>query len=215
MAILTRSQNWVHPQTFDDIEQANEWARLHYIEHQNESSARKLDFLPRVYLVEKYMIVPSGSFTRGAAAPDVGYEGTFSTLLFANTGTETAYYNLHVPGDRADGTDLKLSIYWAPTDGNAGGVAWEFDWEAVATEANETLGAGSTHVDIHDVTQSLDNELLETAYGTIAGASISADDTIGIHLYRDHDDGDDTYGADAALIHMEVEYYSDTLGVDA
>jgi hypothetical protein len=164
--------------------------------------------------IEKYMVFAGPQLVRvvGGSPPDIGTEGTFGTLLFASNGTEEVFFNVHIPPDRAAGTDVKLAAYWAPTDGSTGGVAWEFDWEAVASESDEALGAGSAHIDIHDVTQELDNELLETAYGTIAGALIANDDTIGINFYRDHDDGDDTYAADAALIHIEVEYDADRLG---
>ena len=164
--------------------------------------------------VTKYMSIPAGAFRRGVSAPTQGTEGTFATLLFASNATNEIFYNFHVPHDWASGTNVELAVYWAPTDSDIGGVAWEFDWEAVATEANETLGAGSTHVDLHDVTQDLDNELLETSYGAIAGASLAVDDTIGIKLYRDHDDSTDTYGANAALIHVEIEYTADKLGED-
>ena len=162
--------------------------------------------------VFKHLIVSAAGFGSGAGAPDTGTQGTFATLLYASTGTEIAYYNLHLPEDWAAGTDITMKVYWAPTTGAAGGVAWEIDWEAVATEANEVLGAGSTHIDIHDATQSLAWEALETPVGTIAGASIGTDDVIGICISRDHDDVIDNYGADAALIHLEIEYLSDKLG---
>ena len=145
----------------------------------------------------------------GASSPDAGTEGTFGTLLFADNVTEEAYFNLHISPDWAEGTDIELAVYWAPTSGGTGTVAWEFDWESVASEATETLGAGSTHVDIHDQAEALDNELLETGYGEISGASLAKDDTIGIKLYRDHDDAADDYSGDAALIHLEIEYVSD------
>lgn len=164
--------------------------------------------------IEKYMVFAGPQLVRivGGAPPDIGTEGTFGTLLFASNGTEEVFFNIHVPPDRAAGTNMKLAAYWTPTDGSTGGVAWEFDWEAVAGEANEALGAGSSHSDIHDVTQELDNELLETSYGIMSGSVIDNDDTIGINFYRDHDDLTDTYAADAALIHIEVEYYADRLG---
>jgi hypothetical protein len=161
---------------------------------------------------EKYMIVPAGSFRLGAAAPGIGTEGTFSTLLFSNVRTESAYYNVHIPADWDTASDMKVAVYWTPTSSAGGGVAWEIDYESVASEANETLGAGSIHMDMHDVTQGLDNELLETGYGTMFSSNIEVDDTIGLHLYRDHDDGDDSYGADAALIHIEIEYDAGSLG---
>jgi len=159
--------------------------------------------------VEKYMNVRAGEFRRGASAPDQATEGTFATLLFADNATQEVYHNLHIPADWAAGTDLNLAIYWAPTSAGTGTVAWEFDWEAVTHDVNETLGAGSTHADIHDQAEALDNELLETSYGEISGASLAIDDTVGIRLYRDHDDAADDYTGDAALIHLEIEYMSD------
>ena len=40
-----RTRNWIHPHTFEGIEQAQEWARQHYMEHQDEDSKRLLDYL--------------------------------------------------------------------------------------------------------------------------------------------------------------------------
>ena len=162
--------------------------------------------------VKKYITIPAGSFRLGASAPDRGTEGTFATLLFASNVTQEAYHNVHVPADWATGTNMELAAYWTPTDGASGTVAWEFDWEAVKHESNETLGASSAHADIHDDTQELDNELLETQYGMISGTAVETDDTIGIKFYRDHDDAGDDYGADAALIHVEIEYIANRLG---
>ena len=149
----------------------------------------------------------------GGSPPDPGVEGAvWATLLFASTGTERVYFVVHVPKDWAEGTDIKVALYWTPTSGAAGGVAWEMNWEAIAAESNETLGTGNTLVNMHDTTQELDNELLETPYGTIPGSALEQNDTIGIRIRRDHDDDDDTYGADAALIHVEIEYIADKLG---
>jgi hypothetical protein len=162
--------------------------------------------------VKKALTVRAGGFRLGGAAPDQNTEGTFATLLFADNLTEVAYYNLIVEHDWAIGTDIEVTAFWAPTSAGAGTVAWEFDWEACSPNANQVLGAGSTHVDIHDDTQSLDNELLQTPYGTIAGASLNVLDTVGIMFYRDHDDASDNYVGDAALLHIEIEYVCDKLG---
>ncbi len=162
--------------------------------------------------VKKYMIILAAALRRGAAPPDIGTEGTFPTLLFSSNQTEGAYFSIHIPADWATGTDLNVGVYWAPTNGNAGTVAWEFDWEARKHDNNETLGTSTAHVEMDDATQGLDNELLESPYGTISGGSLAVDDTIGIHFYRDHDDAHDNYGADAALLHIEIEYIADKIG---
>jgi len=163
-------------------------------------------------IVEKYLTVPAGSFRRGVSAPAQSTESTFATLLFANNVTHEVYYNLHVPADWQAGTDFKLAIYWTPTTNGAGTVCWEFDWEPV--HYGEAIGdIGLTHVDIHDSLSSYsDNVIHETPYGTISGAAIAVDDTIGIKLYRDHDDASDNYAANAAFIHMEIEYYANKFG---
>ena len=161
--------------------------------------------------VEKYAALSAATFNLGATAPTIVIEGTFPVLQFSNARTESAYVSWHIPIDWKKGTDIKIAYYWTPTDGNAGHVAWEVDWESVASEMNEPLGAGSTNVEIHDDTQSSDNELLETSYGIILGSAITEDDTIGFCISRDHDDTD-TYGAKAALVHMEIEYISDRRG---
>ena len=46
---LSRIKNWLHPQKFKDIEAAQEWARQHYLEHQDESSKRLLDYLEQSF----------------------------------------------------------------------------------------------------------------------------------------------------------------------
>ena len=82
--------------------------------------------------VQKYIFFDPTNLTKiaGGDPPTAGNEGTFATLLFASNKTEEVWFNIHVPVDWAEDTDLELAIYWAPTDANSGGVAWEFEWEA-------------------------------------------------------------------------------------
>jgi len=176
------------------------------------SSTGQVDMLGTAR-VKKYLTLGVPQLAKGAAAPDSGSIGTFPVLLFSPILTEEVRFIVHMPADWDITTDIELAVYWSPTDAtDAKGVAWEFDWEAVAAEANEVMGAGSTPVAIHDLTQGVANELLETSYGTIAAGSLAVDDTIGIHLYRDHDDADDDYASDAALVHIEIEYTVNKLG---
>ena len=162
--------------------------------------------------VKKYLNIAPGSFRLGSSAPDAGTESTFATLLFSNAITEEAHYNLHIPPDWQEGTDIEVAVYWSPTSTATGTVAWEMDYEMLASNSGEAIGTNTFHADMHDYAEGTDNELLETGYGLITGSCVALDDTIGIKLYRDHDDAADDYGADAALIHLEVEYTSDKLG---
>ncbi len=166
-------------------------------------------------MVEKYIVISVGELRKGGGVPDEDVIGTFPVLLFDDASTEGTYYSLHIPADWADGTDLNLAIYWCPTTDDSGKhIAWEIDWEARAHgdgAAGEIIGAGSTNVPIHDDTYTGANNMQETSYATIAGGGIAVDETIGLFIYRDHDDGDN-YGQDVALIHAEVKYISDRWG---
>ena len=165
--------------------------------------------------VEKYMTIGAAALIKGTAPPDEGTIGVHAVLLFASNLTESAYYEFHIPPDWASGTDVKVAVYWCPTTNDAGKhVAWELDWEARhqgAGAAGEIIGAGSTNAEMHDDTYAGANNLQETPYATISGASLATDDTVGMCISRDHDDGDD-YGSDTALLHIEIEYISDKLG---
>lgn len=166
-------------------------------------------------MVEKYLVIGVGELRKGGGVPDEGVIGTFPVLLFDDAATEGTHYTLHLPVDWVDGTDLNLAIYWCPTTDDSGKqVSWEIDWEARAHAvgaAGEILGAGSANIPIHDDTYAGANNAQETGYATISGGSLAADDSIGLFIYRDHDDGDN-YGQDVALIHIEVKYISDRWG---
>lgn len=165
--------------------------------------------------VKKHIIIPAGSFGKGVAAPTEGNIGTFATILFPSNLTKDINYNFHLPTDYAAGTDIEVKLYWCPTTNSAGDtVSWEIDWEARSPgdgAAGEILGAGSTNIELHDVTYAGANNLQETPEGTIAGAGLDAEDVVGLNVLRDHDDADD-YGSDAALIFLEIEYIADSLG---
>lgn len=176
-----------------------QWANLYDVRLWHNAGTR----------IEKHVDIPAGTFRLGASAPTQGTEGTFATLLFADNVTNEAYFNFHVSEDWAIGTDLEFAIYWAPTSAGTGTVAWEFDWETRTANTNEALGAGSTHVDIHDQAEALDNELLQTIDGGVSGAGLVKGDAIGLKIYRDHDDAADDYSGNAAMIHLGIHYTAD------
>jgi hypothetical protein len=162
--------------------------------------------------VEKHVTISAGSLRLATNPPAEAHIGTFALLTFSHLSTMGACFNFHMPPDWEVGTDVSISLYWFPSSTNAGIVAWEFDWEAVAL--GETAASGSTHVDIHDTVASSysEGDLLETPLGVIAGGSLAVDDTVGISLTRDHNDAEDNIGGNAQLLHAKIKYTADKLG---
>lgn len=163
--------------------------------------------------VRKEIQVKAEGLKLGATAPTQAVIGNFSVLQFAGAGTtDTVYTSFHMPNDWAVGTDLTVHIHWAPVNGNAGNVKWQMDWSAVASNANEVISGAGTNTSVIDAAQGLQDELLETGSMTIAGVSLAEEDTIGIRMFRDPTDGDDTYGSAASLVIIEFAYLADRLG---
>lgn len=147
--------------------------------------------------------------------PALSEIGVFPVALFDPVSDEELYTQFHLPRDYVDGSDLYLHFHWAPTDAGAGDVTWGIEWKAVTDDNNETLGAGATQI-VVDTTQGLANEMLGTANITIDGTGIIRKDIIGIRVFRDANASEggasDTYGSDAALSTIAIEYLSDRLG---
>ena len=163
--------------------------------------------------VRKHIIIPVESAMFGSSAPSTAFIGNFAVDQFSqNSPVQSIYMTWHIPTDWAVGTDIAIHIHWAPVNGNAGDVVWDIDYKAVASEVNEVLSGAGTALTTTDSTQTLQDELLESPDMTIAGAGIALEDTLGLKISRDTDDGADNYGAAASLVLVEISYIADKLG---
>ncbi len=148
-----------------------------------------------------------------ATAPTEAVVGNFFVLQYTVGGpAETALLTFHIPEDWDQGTDMNLHIHWAPTTNGAGNVKWDINYAPLASEGNEILTAAGTPLTVTDATQTLQDELLETASVVIVAANIASEDCIGITLSRDNTVGGN-YGNTASFVLIEIEYTSDRLGL--
>lgn len=150
-----------------------------------------------------------------AGNPALTEEGVFSVALFDDNSDEEVYTQFHLPRDYVDESDLSVHFHWAPTSTATGDVTWGIEWKAVTDDSDETLGAGTTQI-VVDTAQGTDNEMLGSGDITISGTGIVRKDIIGLRVFRDANASEggasDTYGADAALSTIAIEYTSDRLG---
>ena len=164
--------------------------------------------------VTKEIQIKAEGLKLGATAPTQAVIGNFSVLQFAGAGTtDTVYTSFHIPTDWATGTDVNVHVHWAPVNANAGNVLWQMTWDAIASEADELISGAGITISIIDATQTRQDELLESGDMTISGGSLTAEDTIGIRIFRDPTAGTDTYASAASLVIVEISYTADKLGV--
>ncbi len=163
--------------------------------------------------VEKELQVTAENFRLGASAPTAAIIGNYAVLQFTGVATTQAVNTtFHLPDDMDFSEDLTIHIHWAPSNDNAGNVKWQIAWLATSSENGELIsGAGDT-ISVIDATHTTQDELLESGSMVISTVLLAAEDTIGVTLFRDPTDGDDTYGSAASLVLIEFKYTSNKLG---
>ena len=163
--------------------------------------------------VKKEIQVTAEDFRKGASSPTAAIIGNYAVLQFAGVATtQSVNTTFHLPDDMDLSEDLTVHVHWAPSNANAGNVKWQITWDATASENGELISDAGATITVIDATQTTQDELLETADMTIPAASLAAEDTIGITLFRDPTDGDDTYGSAASFVLVEFGYIANKLG---
>ena len=158
-------------------------------------------------LLTKHIFLKVDDIKLGSPAPTQAVIGNFSVLQFdGNTILDEVFAKFHVPEDYESGTDMSLHIHWSPTDTNTGGVIWNIKYASIEPEFDELLSSVGTSLSVRDLAQETADELLESDAMTIVAANITADDCMGIKIWRDPTDGDDTYESPASLIEIGIDY---------
>ncbi len=147
----------------------------------------------------------------GVTVPDV--DSTNGTLLFASNQTEEVFYTVQMPHPYKFGTDLDLHIHWSKTTSAANDVSWKIDYECADVGEIFTGSLGTTlefvsdvgHDDTANKHASYEVTLSNPGFSSLSGTCL-------VRLYRDHDDGDDTYAADARFYDFDVHYQADQPG---
>lgn len=126
--------------------------------------------------------------------------------------------SFEIPHDWDSSTDLILYIYWYINEAyatNSGEVQWRIQWSATPPSGTEAIDA-PTHtgtIDFGDQNIPATAKFLtKSSGGTIAAASLSAGDLIGLTLDRVALDGGNNPTAEPVMVHMEVHYISNKLG---
>ena len=128
-------------------------------------------------------------------------------------------FTFHVPHDWAVGTAITISIDWFIDQAyvtNSGEVKWQIVWAATPHDESEPLD-GPTHTgtaDTGDINIPAAAKTIKEDGLTIAGASLSIEDQVGITISRIAlTDGNNPSGnVDPAIVDIHIQYIADKLG---
>lgn len=106
-----------------------------------------------------------------------------------------------VPNDWSSGS-ITAKVYWAKSTSASGNVKWR--WRRGAIAAGEAIGAAGND----EITVSSSDTSGVLQIDSFSAFTVSAGDFIGMAIVRVAADAADTYGADAYLVGVEIEYTS-------
>lgn len=165
--------------------------------------------------VEKHIKLDAAVATVGGTAPSISTSGNFKVLVYSSSGpTESAFLTFQVPEDWDESTSMFIHVHWAPATTNGGNVKWDIEYTAVASNAEETLTAGSVNVTTTDVVINAPaaQELHESPDAEMLAANLALEDTIGLELTRDTGVGGNLSGG-ASFVFLEITYTANKLGL--
>lgn len=166
-------------------------------------------------VMDEIEVFPS-ALGRGSTKPDEVNVGNFSGLSY-DIGDDSIF-QVEVPSDWDSSSALTMYIYWYINEAYATGsgeIQWRARWSACPTDGSE-LVTGPTHtgtIDFGDQNiHATANRLVKSNAGTIAAASLTAHDMIGLTLDRVALDGGSNPTADPVILRVEFTYISNKLG---
>src|SRR5574343_412731 len=143
--------------------------------------------------------------------------GPLRSLHFETRVDQEVSFEIQMPHDYLQGSDVYPHVHWCPTSTAAGNVLWglEFSW----ANMNDAFPAPTTYLTTgnsagttawtHILSRLTSSDGLEYIDGT--GKTLSS--MISCRLYRNGSATSvDTYGADAALLEFDLHYQKDSFG---
>jgi len=164
----------------------------------------------------------SGSSARvGVTAPSVdafGPSGSLRTLRFEEGHHDEIYFEIQLPHNWLEGSNIYPHVHWSPVTTEAGNVVWQLDYSwanlddafpAPTTMTTDATAAGGTAW-VHKLSQFKDG----SANAYIDGTGKTLSSMLVCRLHRDAGAGDDTLSEDVAFLEFDLHYQVDGFGSD-
>ena len=173
----------------------------------------------------KSVWIPADLMAAGASAGSVeATRNNAQVWLLDGAATESLRFRVAVPNGYADGTDVRVAIYAAPTTSAAGNVVWRVDF--ISIDTGTALNAGLTtgtaaaglaqtgtaeQLTIFGHTSST-NASATSANLIVTGTTVSDGEYLVVEIVRLGADAGDTYdAADMAVYGVNLEFQVDSI----
>jgi len=146
----------------------------------------------------------------GVAEPDfINFIGTIKQWAFSASTEEELYVTFHMNHDYAPGTAIFPHVHWTPSDASTGVVRWGIELTAAKGYGAEAFTSTTTvYIDQEAGGVDRQHNIAEVASGLLGG-DIEVDTVIMCRIFRDATHANDTYGADAFGICVDIHYQVD------
>ncbi len=122
---------------------------------------------------------------------------------------EIIYFDIQMPANYKEGTDVKFHLHWVGEDNTAGNVAWKFTHSAA--NVGEVFPGETTVMGV--APNGATDVLLEADIATIDGTGEKVQSMILCSLRRNSSNAADTYtGKEAYLVEADFHIQIDTMG---
>lgn len=149
----------------------------------------------------------------GSEVPEQTYLNNFSFVLgFKDGDTAESFFNLILPLDFVEGTNIDLVINWAPSNSSAGNIVWALEYEVIRPDNSEVLGGTPLTDTVTEATPQVTHEVVQSTSMTLTKSGMRKGDIINTRLYRNGNSGSDTYGEFIYLSSVLLTYTSLALG---
>lgn len=152
-------------------------------------------------------------------ATDVAYKDGY-VLEFITGANKYAYFNIQLPHDYAEGTDVDLHIHWTISDSGSGLGAENVKWVGTYSACSpnlvtpESWPASSNDDATVDVQAISADDHLVTDILTMTGTNFKISECIICSIMRDTGVANN-YGHSAYVVSIDVHYQKNTLGSSA
>ena len=153
---------------------------------------------------EKYLWVDIAGGIRTSATTGTVASTNSPVIQFDGTNNSVSRWSFSVPDDWQAGTNMTIDVYWSPSDGTAGNVAFGLNYASFADGA--TIAGGSFTSLSNTVAAPGVTLQLGTSSFTLNSANLGASRMVDITLNRDPANVSDTYGGNANIHMIRIRY---------
>jgi hypothetical protein len=150
----------------------------------------------------------------GSAPAIKPFRGNLNALAFAgNTGTEETWCSIHILHDYKPGTKIYPHVHWShDTASPSGDVKWQIEYSVAKGHSGGVFPAATTISLIQTAEAQYTHQIIETSDGdAIDATNLEPDTVILFRLFRDANDGADTFENDAFMLYLDIHLESDRI----